>query len=177
MSVRKGFAAGLLSLLCSNTSYADSIVSEVRIGGLYHDVGFIGNRKETGADLNSEILFSSPSFLNAIWSPRPDLGGTVNLWGQTSQVYAGLTWGYNFSEHFFGEFSFGPSFNNGRLDKSVDNRKEMGSPVLFRESLSLGVKFNKHNTLSMFVDHISNGGLAKYNGGMETVGLRYGYRF
>jgi lipid A 3-O-deacylase len=177
MSFRKGFAAGFVSLLCSQVSYADPIVSEVRIGGLYHDAGVISSRKETGADVNSEVLFSSPDILKVIWSPRPDLGGTVNLWGQTSQVYAGLTWGYNFSEHFFGEFSFGPSFNNGHLNKDNENRKDLGSPILFRESLSFGVKFNKHNTLSMFMDHISNGGLAKYNGGMETVGLRYGYKF
>ncbi len=144
---------------------------------MYHDAGILGNRKESGADINGEILFSSPRILRIIGAPRPDIGATYNLWGKTSQVYTGITWDYKFLKHYFAEFSFGPSLNNGHLNKSQDNWKDLGSPILFRESLSLGIRFNKHHDVSMYMDHISNAGIAKYNGGMETVGLRYGYCF
>lgn len=156
---------------------ADSIVSEVRLGALEHDAGVISSTKEMGADLNAEVLFHSPDFLSAIWSPRPHFGATYNLWGQTSQIYTGVTWGYDFTDNIFGEFSFGPSLNNGRKDKSQDDRKDLGFPILFRESLSLGWRFDAANNLSLFLDHISNGGLARYNGGMETAGVRYGFVF
>lgn len=156
---------------------ADSLFSEVRVGALEHDAGVISSGKEQGADINAEVLFQSPDFLTVLWSPRPHFGATYNLWGQTSQIYTGVTWAYDFAENIFGEFSFGPSLNNGRKDKSQDDRKDLGFPILFRESLSLGWRFDANNNLSMFLDHISNGGLARYNGGMETAGVRYGYVF
>ncbi len=81
------------------------------------------------------------------------------------------------TRRFFGEFSFGPSLNDGNLDKSDSHRKDLGSPVLSRESASLGFRFDDVNSVSVMLDHISNAGLAKYNGGIETVGLRFGHRF
>ena len=155
----------------------DPIVSEIRTGVMRHDAGIISSRKEMGEDINGEVLFRSPSLLDIIWSPRPHLGVTYNLWGQTSQVYGGITWQAKFTKRLFGELSFGPSLNDGHLNKSQLDWKDLGSPVLFRESLSLGWRFTPHQSLSAFLDHISNAGLAKYNGGMETLGLRYGYKF
>ena len=78
----------------------------------------------------------------------------------------------------FFEFSEGPSLNDDTsLDKSNRHHKDLGSHILFRESASLGWRFDPHNSVSVMLDHISNAGLANYNGGMETIGLRYGYRF
>jgi hypothetical protein len=54
---------------------------------------------------------------------------------------------------------------------------ELGCRVLFRESLSVGVRFMKHHSLSVMVDHISNAGLCDHNDGLDTLGVRYGYRF
>jgi lipid A 3-O-deacylase len=159
------------------TALAEPIVSEFRVGALEHDAGVISSTKEHGADANGEILFSSPSFLHFMWSPRPHIGATYNLWGQTSQVYTGITWNYDFSKHFFGELSFGPSVNNGKRDKSFPDRKDLGFPILFRESLSVGVRLPPRYTVSLFLDHISNGGLARYNGGLETAGVRVGFVF
>ncbi len=169
--------ACLAGIICSPMAKADPIISEFRVGGLRHDAGVISSRKEEGADINGEILFASPSLLKFLWAPRPHIGATYNLWGQTSQVYTGITWNYGFTKHIFGELSFGPSLNNGHKDKSLENWKDLGFPILFRESLSLGLKFNAHHDVSIFLDHISNGGLASFNGGMETLGLRYGYKF
>ena len=187
------FAAGLMAI-CATAAQAADIYDgggkdyapwpapttsqfEVRLGVLDHDPGIFGNPKEKGVNVNAEVLFASPDFLSALWSPRPHIGGTLNTDGYTDQVYAGLTWRRDFWRNLFGEFSFGPSLNDGKLDKEFPDRKALGSNVLFRESVSLGVQFDAVNSVSAFLDHISNAGLAKYNGGMETVGLRYGHSF
>ena len=153
------------------------IFSELRAGVLLHDAGVISNHKENGVDANLEMLFASPRLLEAIGAPRPHLGMSVNTLGLTNQAYAGLTWRWDVTPRLFGEFSFGPGVNDGKLGKEDPERKALGSPVNFRESLSVGWQVTEHNSLSVMFDHISNGGLARYNGGMDGVGLRWGYRF
>jgi len=155
----------------------DAVVSEVRLGALRHDAGIFGNHKEGGVDGNAEILFTAPDILDVIGAPRPHLGIEVNSRDNTDQVYAGLTWSFDIVSNVFVEFSEGGSLNNGYLDKSNVDRKALGSHLLFRESLSLGWRLDDHSDLSVMLDHISNAGLARYNGGMDGLGLRYGYRF
>src|SRR3546814_17393937 len=70
-------------------------LSEVRLGGLAHDVGVFGRSEEDGFDVNAELLFVYPEFLKVIWSPRPHIGTSVNTSGDTSQAYFGLTWGWD----------------------------------------------------------------------------------
>jgi lipid A 3-O-deacylase len=188
----KLFAAGLVAMSATAAQAADIYggskdyapwsapyvsLFEVRVGALAHDPGVFGWPKEKGVDVNAEVLFASPDILGVLWSPRIHVGGTVSTEGQTSQVYTGLTWRRDFLGSFFGEFSFGPSFNDGELDKRFHDRKALGSNVLFRESVSLGYQFNDRNSISVMLDHISNAGLAKYNAGMETVGVRLGHSF
>ena len=76
-------------------------LSEMRIGVMAHDVGAFGRNKEEGPDINAELLFVSPEFLELIYAPRPHLGISANTSGDTSQIYAGLTWDYTFWETFF----------------------------------------------------------------------------
>jgi lipid A 3-O-deacylase len=171
-------SAGGLKDPANSAAWADGYLSELRLGAMYHDPGIFGTRKEAGEDINAEVLFTSPGFLSYIWAPRPHLGASLNDIGYTSQVYAGLTWDFAVWKSLFFEFSEGPSLNNDTsLDKSNRHHKDLGSHILFRESASLGWRFDPHNSVSVMLDHISNAGLANYNGGMETIGLRYGYRF
>ena len=74
-------------------------------------------------------------------------------------------------------FFFGPGFNDGQLNESDPTRKALGSHVLFREAMELGYRINPVWTISAYVDHISNGGLAKYNQSINNVGGRIGMRF
>ena len=62
------------------------------------------------------------------------------------------------------------------LDPDRDS-KELGCPLNFRESASIGYRFMEHHSLSIMVDHMSNASLCSENEGMETFGLRYGYTF
>ena len=180
MASRTSLVLGVAAMVMPVPASADqgpAILSELRTGVMLHDAGIITNHKENGADANLEVLFTSPRLLDAIGTPRPHLGASVNTLGLTDQAYAGLTWHWDVTPRFFGEFSFGPGLNNGKLNKEDPERKALGSPVNLRESLSAGWQITAHNSLSVMFDHISNGGLARYNGGMDGLGLRWGYRF
>jgi lipid A 3-O-deacylase len=154
----------------------------VRTGVFYHDAGIFGSRKEDGADLNLELRFGSPEFLAAIGAPRPHLGVHGNLAGDTSQLYFGLTWSFMLwrtdgGDGLFLDASLGGSAHNGDLDSNRTDRKDLGSPVLFRESLELGYRFGEVHSISVMLDHVSNAGLADRNEGLDNVGVRYGLKF
>ncbi|XXJ21625.1 acyloxyacyl hydrolase [Desulfovibrio caledoniensis] len=154
------------------------ILSEIR-GGVYdHDVSFWSFHRESGTDINGELLFVSPSFLEVLWSPRPHLGATVNTEGNTSHAYAGLTWELPvFSTGFFVDGNLGLSVNNGRRDTDDPDRKSLGSPVLFRLGAAVGYNLTEKVNVSLQFEHMSNAYLANENEGMDNFGLRLGYRF
>jgi lipid A 3-O-deacylase len=153
------------------------IFSEIRVGAMVHDEGPFSRNKESGFDTNLELLFTSPDFLQAIWSPRPHIGGTYNSDGNTHQAYLGLTWEWDFFSHFFFNFSVGGVYHTGEKVTSDPNKKSLGCSVLFRESLNLGYRINEAHSLMFHFDHISNAKMCSTNEGLETFGLRYGYRF
>ncbi len=172
----KRTAAQAIALLVTATP-ACAGMSELRLGLLDHDIGFLGHGKEGGIDVNAELLFESPSFLEAVWAPRPHVGLSVNTTGDTSQLYAGLTWTWEPVNRLFVDVSLGGAVHNGELSDSSGERKELGSRVLFRESLSLGYRLDDRNSLSIYFDHESNASLADNNEGLNNLGVRWGYRF
>jgi hypothetical protein len=167
--------------------------SEFKFGVWDHDVHFLGG-KEHGADINPELIFSSPITNDMIanappwlyWAlqPRPTIGGAINTAGDTDQAYVGATWSWFLTQNIinpgdgivFGYF-FGPGFNNGEIQSHTSDRKALGSNVLFREAFDLGYQINPTWEISAYMDHISNGGLAKENQSINDIGLRIGYRF
>ncbi|MBO39504.1 MAG: hypothetical protein CMM75_10065 [Rhodospirillaceae bacterium] len=155
------------------------IISELRLGFLAHDhdIAPFSRSEEDGIDANFEVLFVSPSWLKNLRSPRPHLGLSVNANGDTSQAYAGLTWEWRFWRKWFFDFSLGGAIHNGKTKTTLIDRKELGCQVLFRESLDLGYIFAERHSISAFMDHISNANICEKNEGLETVGIRYGYRF
>ena len=113
-----------------------------------------------------------------MWSPRPMLGFTVNDDGNTSQAYGGLAWEWWPAERIFIDFSFGFAVHDGNIDNNELGRKDFGSRVLFRESLELGWNFYNKDSISVILDHVSHGhAFGDPNEGMDSLGLRYGYRF
>jgi len=167
----------LLLLMFSTAQAGGSVFSEVR-GGVYaHDVSFWSFNRESGADINGEVLFVSPEFLEAIWAPRPHLGATVNTSGDTSIAYGGLTWQWDLPADFFIDANLGGAVHNGKLSTDDQNRKSLGSPVLFRLGAALGYNLTEKFNVSVQFEHVSNAYLANPNEGMDNVGLRLGYRF
>src|ERR1700680_3756074 len=63
------------------------IVDEFKFGVLAHDIGLFDRSVEAGADLNFEMLFTPPEFLGVIGSPRPHLGGSLNMAGENKKGY------------------------------------------------------------------------------------------
>ncbi|HTP83925.1 MAG TPA: acyloxyacyl hydrolase [Alphaproteobacteria bacterium] len=163
---------------------ADGIIDQLKFGVLEHDATIGGHHKEPGADINAEVQFSSPAFLSIIWAPRPTLGTDINTDGKTSQFYGGLTWTIlNFKDVFtaddaiFLDGSLGGAIHDGHLSGGGSDDKQLGSRVLFRESIDLGYQFVKRQSVSVFVDHISDAGLTSQNQGITNLGVRYGYGF
>ena len=160
------------------------LINEVKTGVLAHDVGFLGDHIERGADINLEILFNSPDFLQAIGSPRPMIGGDINTAGDTSNGYFGLTWGITLIQNLFGwggsvygNGGLGAAVHDGFTDNAPAGRKDLGSPVLFHLSLELGYQFTPTLSVSAFLDHMSNANLANHNAGITNAGARFGVKF
>jgi lipid A 3-O-deacylase len=174
-------AAGI-AMLTAAPAGAASLVDEARAGLFHHDAGVFGRHKEDGADLDLELRFASPEFLDLIAAPRPHLGLRANLDGNTSQLYFGLTWSFMLwrsdgANGLFLDASFGGSLHDGKLDGASLEHKSLGSRVLFRESLELGYRFGEVHSISLMLDHISNANLAEHNEGLDDVGIRYGLKF
>jgi lipid A 3-O-deacylase len=160
------------------------IVDEVKAGVLAHDVTFLGRHVEKGADVNLEMLFTSPDLLSVIGSPRPHIGADINTSGNTSDGYFGLTWGisliqnlFNPGDSVFVTGSLGGAVQDGFELTAPPGRKRLGSPVLFRESAELGYQVTPTISVSAILDHISNANLAPRNAGITSAGARFGLKF
>jgi hypothetical protein len=187
-------AVAVLVALNPGRAQAQNITySEFKFGIWDHDVHFLGG-KEDGADINPEGILASPitddmianapSWLKWTLQPRPTLGAAINTAGDTDQFYVGATWSWFLMRNLINPddgivlgYFFGPGFNNGEVKATSDDRKSLGSFVLFREAFDLGYQINATWEVSTYIDHISNGGLAKQNQSINDVGLRIGYRF
>ncbi len=174
----------------------DGILTDVKLGLLDHDVPILGGQTEHGVDVNAEVLFHSfvpdsavagiSPALRWLLQPAPHLGVDGNTSGYTSQLYFGLTWTANLDtggllwpDHaVFFAFGFGPAFNNGHVyAPDTSDHLSLGSNVLFHEYLELGYRITPHVSLSVYFDHSSNAGLARYNAGLDNLGIRVGWHF
>lgn len=157
--------------------HAHELFSEVRLGVLGHDTGPFSGSKEHGVDFNAELYFNDLGWFGGTWEARPSVGLTVNTEGDTSQVYAGLNVGGGVAGPVFLEFGFGVAAHDGEHETMSPDKKELGCTVLFHLSTSVGVMVSDDVSLSAYLDHISNGNLCDNNEGMETAGVRLGFRF
>jgi hypothetical protein len=66
---------------------AQGWIDEGKFGVLAHDIRFLGNHVEPGADVNLELVFASPAFLRGIGAPRLHLGIAANTAGKTDYGY------------------------------------------------------------------------------------------
>ena len=175
----------VLSLGCvvSSDGYADERMApawlhEVKIGVLHHDTPGLwsGFRRESGVDVNLEAIFSPQvGVLGGVI--RPAFGGSVNTAGDTSKLYTGLRWQYEHVNGLFFGVGLGGAIHNGNLHLQHNDRKALGSRVLFHIPIEIGYRFDGKSALSIYFDHVSNAYLADVNEGMDTLGMRYGYRF
>ena len=177
-----GTTVGFAPVPTNNTP--GRIIDEVKLGSLGHDVGFLGDNIEHGPDVNLEMLFASPDLLAVIGSPRPHIGADINTSGETSDGYLGLTWGisviqnlFSAGDYVFAQGSLGGAYQDGYTGTAPRGRKDLGSPVLFRESAEIGYQITPTISISAILDHISNANLANHNAGITSAGGRVGFKF
>ncbi len=164
------------------------VVSELRVGLLNHDVIFpnrgsvrlpnpFRQRLEGGVNVNGEVIFVAPGFLRHVGSPRPRVGGSLNDRGYTDNAYLDLDWDHRFEAGPFLEGYLGLAWHDGKLVTGNPQRLELGLRVLFHLGLEVGWRFRQHQGISFLWEHMSNSALASRNQGVDSFGLRYGYRF
>ncbi len=178
--IRKLALVSLLSSNLVNVCQASFLPEEIRLGPIKHDIrSGCHHNHEKGYDINAEILWASPDYdiLKFIFAPRPHIGTSLNTHGGTNQFYFGITWRFDFLTYLFIEGVFGGDVNSGRKHKKSSRKQALGSKLMFREAVSLGVQFAEHHSLSVMLDHTSNASLGKCNPGLTGLGVRYGYRF
>jgi len=100
---------------------------EVRGGVFSH--GGPGNLEGGTVDLNASVLSPRLWSVAAGWwtsfIPRIQIGGSLNLGGKTSTVYADALWTMPFWGNWFAEGFIGPAIHNGSL--TIDS--QAGLPV------------------------------------------------
>jgi hypothetical protein len=158
---------------------AGAWISELRGGLFAHGPG---TREGGSVDVNGELLFVKPFAWSApstsFLIPRLHIGGTFNTAGDTSQLYAGFTWTYDFTSKIFVDGSVGVGFHDGKTGRIVPHdRLSLGCSPLFRESASLGYRLSENWSVMATVEHISNAGLCHKNQGLTDYGIRLGYTF
>jgi lipid A 3-O-deacylase len=154
------------------------VVHELKLGLLVHDMPWLwsGFRLERGADINAEALLTpSVQFLGG--HIRPAIGGSVSLSGQTSRGYIDARWQYETRSGVFFGIGLGAAVHNGTVNPTELDRKALGSRVLFHIPIEIGYRLDRHNSVSLYFDHMSNGYTQTYNEGFDSLGLRYGYKF
>jgi lipid A 3-O-deacylase len=156
---------------------------EVKFGILAHDVDHLwsGFHSETAVAINGEVLLT-PSMPLLGGTLRPAIGFSVAVNGgrvdqATSKVYGGGRWEYENQRGWFAGVGLGLALHDGNLAATAADRKALGSRVLFHIPFELGVRYAGNRSLSIYFDHTSNAGLRKPNEGLDTLGVRYGYRF
>jgi len=156
----------------------DAWLYEIKAGLLYHDMDYLWShsRFEDGVDFNGEVIFA-PRLDVPGGAVRGALGGSVNSDGGASKAYLDLRYQHDFDSGIFVSAGVGGAVHNGELAPTRADRKALGSRLLFHIPIEAGYRLTAHHSVSVYFDHVSNAGLAEYNEGLDTLGLRYGYRF
>jgi lipid A 3-O-deacylase len=155
------------------------IISELKIGALWHDPGDLwsGFRREPESiDINIEALLApSVAFLGG--RIRPAIGGSINTDGGTSKGYIDARWEIETPSGIFFALGLGAAIHDGNIDPIDPSKKALGSRVLFHIPAEIGWRFDGHNSVSVYFEHISNGYTQESNEGLDSLGARYGYKF
>jgi len=158
---------------------SERLIRELRWGVAAHDVDGLwsGASDEDGPDILAGVVFNRPLFHLLSGNAYPEVGGSINTRGHTSKLFGGLLLQWEFAGPVFFATGVGLALHNGELDTNRPNRKSLGSRLLFRIPIEIGIAFEHHHRFMIVFDHVSNAGLARPNEGLDTLGVIYGYRF
>jgi len=168
-------------------------VDEIHIGVMDHNICVTNcdnADKEDGPNVEFQVSFDSPGFLNWAGAPQPYLMASINTAGDTSFGGAGLEWRWNFAGNWALEPGVGIVAHDGATDNPFANGTPealafsqenvlLGSDLLFRTSLGLTYDFDGPWEAQVFFEHLSHGQIlaSGRNQGLDEVGIRFGYQF
>lgn len=150
-------------------------------GGVYaHDLSIVaashverGNRAERGGDL--ELGWRGPHILPVLGGPQPHVLVSVNSAGNTSFAAAGISW--RIGRTIYARPGVGIAIHTGP-DHWTPTRIWFGSRLLFEPELAVGVRLAPSISVEASWVHLSHAQLfGRQNPGLDTVGLRFNYRF
>lgn len=152
---------------------------EVRAGGAIYDFGPFTTRSFDGGVVNGEVLAPSPGFLRGIGAPRPYIGTDLAISDEPIHAfYGGLNWEIYVSRKVYFGFSAGGAVVTPSAETNdIGEEKDLGSSVLFHLQASAGVDLTENMTAQVYLNHFSNAQLGDSNDGLESVGVRLGFRF
>ena len=147
--------------------------AEWRIGVVAHNIHPFGygdmQSRETGPNLEGEMVGAPSQTLRAIGRPRPYVMASANLSGDTSFAAAGLYWPWRFDPDWRLEFGVGLALHDGELHNpypASDPRAAafqyehqlLGTHMLFRDSLALDRAIGAGCSVGIVYEHLSNAG-------------------
>jgi lipid A 3-O-deacylase len=178
-----------LAVLGASAASARAGVHDLRLGVVAHNV-FDRHNREDSQNIEAEIVWETPGFLEFLGKPRPYLMISANDEGYTSFAAAGLYWRYQFADHWALEPGFGYAIHDGKLDTPHpgadprngdigERRVLLGSRDLFRTTLALERDFGDRFATQIYLEHLSHGQILGHgrNQGLDEAGVRLVWRF
>jgi len=191
----RGTAAGLAAfgaaMMLAPT--AEAGIDEIHVGVMQHNICVTNCKnadKEDGPNLEFQVSFDSPGFLDWAFSPQPYVMASVNTAGATSFGGFGLEWRWDFAEGWALEPGIGYVVHDGEIENPFPSGSpeaaafaaenvQYGSRDLFRTSLGLTRDFAGPWEGQVFYEHLSHGQIlgSGRNQGVDQIGIRIGYQF
>lgn len=191
----RGTAAGLAAMgaMIAAAPQAHAGVAEAHAGVMAHNICVVNCKnadKEDGPNVEFQVSFDSPEFLNWALSPQPYVMASVNTAGDTSFGGFGLEWRWDFAPGWALEPGLGYVVHDGELENPYPNGSpeaaefaeqhvQFGSRDLFRTSLALTRDLPGPWEVQLQYEHLSHGQILGEgrNQGIDEIGVRIGYRF
>ncbi len=172
---------------------AQAGVDEFHVGAMAHNICVTDCKnanKEDGFNVEFQVSFDSPGWLEWAGSPQPYVMASVNTEGDTSFGGVGLEWRWDFAEGWALEPGFGYVMHDGATNNPYANGTPeaaafaeenvlLGSEDLFRTSIALTRDFEGPWEAQVLFEHLSHGQILGEgrNQGLDQIGVRFGYQF
>jgi lipid A 3-O-deacylase len=168
-----------LALAAASLAATPAIAQEV-FGGLYvHDVdtGLTKSNIEEGADLELGWRGERIKALSFIGSPSPHAFVSANSAGNTHFAAAGISWKLGRIVYLRPGIGLAIHSGPGRRVPG-DGRIDFGSRILFEPEVGIGFQASERISVEASWVHLSHAQLfSPQNPGLDTIGLRFNYRF
>ena len=149
-------------------------------GGIYvHDVdtGLTKSGIEEGVDVELGWRGDRIGALRAIGRPSPQAFVSLNSAGNTHFASAGISWKIGRTVYLRPGIGLAVHTGPGQVVPG-DDRIDFGSRILFAPEIGLGVRLGERLSAEASWVHLSHAQLfSPQNPGIDTIGVRFNYRF